>query len=72
MNAAADYVVAVRSGTLSSRLEYSYTSRFNYFFDNPPLSWELPYRLWNLRVAFEPTAAWEIAAVVRCHERRAA
>jgi iron complex outermembrane receptor protein len=66
LNAAAEHVVAAASGgMLRSRIEYVYTSRYNYFFDNPPLSWEPPYRLWNLRVAYEPAADWEIAALVR-------
>jgi iron complex outermembrane receptor protein len=64
-NAAAEYTVALRTGTLRSRVDYGYTSRFNYFFDNPDLSWESPVRLWNARVAFGPeAAAWEAAVFV--------
>jgi iron complex outermembrane receptor protein len=64
-NAAAEYTVELRTGTLRSRVDYGYTSRFNYFFDNADLSWENPYRLWNARVAFAPKpAAWEVAVFV--------
>jgi iron complex outermembrane recepter protein len=56
---------ALARGVLRSRVDFSYTSRFNYFFDNPALSWEPAHRLWNARVSFAPAASsWELAMFV--------
>lgn len=48
-----------------ARVEYTYTSAYNYLFDNPALSWQNGYGVWNGRLAFGPeTAAWEVAVFV--------
>jgi len=64
VSASAQYTVPLGSGTLGFRIDGSYTSRFNYFFENPPLSWEEPYHLWNARLSYAPRAELEFAAFV--------
>jgi iron complex outermembrane receptor protein len=67
INAGAEYLFAPAArGSWRARVDYDYTSRFNYFFENPPGSWQEAYALWHLRVCYEPTAApWQLAAFVR-------
>jgi len=50
------------SARLRTHIDYSYTSRYNYFFDNAPLSWQSGFALWNARLTFEPNASWHAAA----------
>jgi len=64
MSAAAQYTHPLRSGTIGIGIDGSYTSRFNYFFENPPLSWEEPYRVWNARLSYAPRAEVEFALFV--------
>jgi len=48
-----------------ARIAFTYTSSYNYLFDNPDLSWQNGFGLWNGRLAFGPDgAAWEVAAFV--------
>jgi iron complex outermembrane receptor protein len=57
---------APRRGRLRGRIDYAYTSRYNYLFDNPPLSWQPGYGLWNARVGYEPDdGSWSVAAWLR-------
>jgi iron complex outermembrane receptor protein len=64
VNSAAEYTVALGAGTLRWRVDHGYTSRYNYFFENPPLSWEESRRLWNMRVGYEPRDGLELALFV--------
>jgi len=64
ISAAAEYTAPIAAGTLQLRIDGSYTSRFNYFFENPPLSWEPPVRLWNARLGYAPRKNLEFAAFV--------
>jgi iron complex outermembrane recepter protein len=67
INAGAEYRFAeTEAGSWRARVDYGYTSRFNYFFENPPGSWQEAYALWHLRLGYEPAAdAWQVAAFVR-------
>jgi iron complex outermembrane recepter protein len=67
INAGVEYRFASRpTGTWRARVDYGYTSRFNYFFENPPGSWQEAYGLWHGRVGYEPSAAaWQFAMFVR-------
>jgi iron complex outermembrane recepter protein len=67
INAGIEYRFAAASaGAWRTRVDYSYTSRFNYFFENPPGSWQEAHGLWHVRVGYEPAgAAWQLAAFIR-------
>jgi iron complex outermembrane recepter protein len=65
-SASVDYTAAVGAGALRARVDWSYTSRFNYFFDNPALSWEEPHRVLNARLSYAPAGArWQVALFAR-------
>src|SRR5262249_50861352 len=51
---ALEYTATLGGSTLVSRAEYTYTSRYNYLFDNPPLSWQPGFSIVNVRVELEP------------------
>ncbi len=66
-SAAIEYMRALpgEAGRLRARVDFSYTSAFNYFFDNPPLSWQGACALWNARLTWlPPSGAWQLAAYV--------
>jgi iron complex outermembrane receptor protein len=65
-NSSIDYALPLaRRGQLRGHLDYCYTSRYNFLFDNPPQSWQEAYGLVNARLAFvPPSASWQVAAYV--------
>jgi iron complex outermembrane recepter protein len=63
---AVEYTLPLGSrNRVRGRVDYSYTSRYNFLFDNPPLSWQRGYGLWNARLEFGPLSReWQIAGYV--------
>src|SRR5262249_2271491 len=66
LNSGIDYIMPLaRAGALRGHVDYCYTSRYNYLFDNPPHSWQEAYGLLNARLTYEPaSSSWQLAAYV--------
>src|SRR5262249_19793871 len=66
LSTSAEYTLPLPAHSrLTTRIDYSYTSPYNYLFDNPALSWQNGFGLWNARLAYGPdTDSWELAAFV--------